>query len=313
MSRNRKWGAYQDANWCSARQQIGALFSHVVDLLAAGRQPDIQMIDQVGYLFRTTASMAPAAHADRAHWSARPTRSFQPEMLAVWLIRAFSVDIAEHVAQAKPHRPPYLLTAIRRRLGIGNSTGLGMAPFLINHPQLINSWISARETALARVRAVTAASEAELQRFRDLARRAAGNADDWDVEDERQAARILSLRQDFDWIIACADTLASDEDRPWDAMYRDAEKAFSTEGQEALVSLMFAPYPILSMALPPACMPKKAWRSTAAWWSPMLAALNAHYDWTDQIDFNTKTAQARVWYVSEEKLEPRLGERQEDR
>ena len=31
------------------------LFSHVVDSLAAGRQPDIQMIDQVGYLFRTTA------------------------------------------------------------------------------------------------------------------------------------------------------------------------------------------------------------------------------------------------------------------
>ena len=26
-------------------------------------------------------------------------------------------------------------------LGIGNSTGLGMAPFIIKHPKLINKWM----------------------------------------------------------------------------------------------------------------------------------------------------------------------------
>ena len=128
-----------------------------------------------------------------------------------------------------------------------------MAPFLINHPQLINSWISARETALARVRAVASASDAELKRFRDLARRAAVNADDWDVEDERQAARILSLRRDFDWIIARAEALAPDLDRPWDTLYRAAEDTLTTEGQEALVSLMLEPYPHLVDGLA-ACM-----------------------------------------------------------
>ena len=30
--------------------------------------------------------------------------------------------------------------------------GLGMAPFLINHPLLINQWIEQRETALARAK-----------------------------------------------------------------------------------------------------------------------------------------------------------------
>ena len=146
-------------------------------------------------------------------------------MLAVWLIRAFSADIVEHMARVKsPSTATRLDPAIRRRLGIGNSTGLGMAPFLINHPQLINSWISARETALARVRAVASASDAELKWFRDLARRAAVNADDWDVEDERQATRILSLRRDFDWIIARAEALAPDDDRPWDTLYRAAEE-----------------------------------------------------------------------------------------
>ena len=30
---------------------------------------------------------------------------------------------------------------ICKNLGIGNSTGLGMAPFIVNHPTLLNNWI----------------------------------------------------------------------------------------------------------------------------------------------------------------------------
>jgi hypothetical protein len=36
------------------------------------------------------------------------------------------------------------------------------------------------------------------------------------------------------------------------------------------------------------------------------------YNWTDKIDYTQNDARARVWYVSEEKLEPRLGERFEE-
>ena len=36
--------------------------------------------------------------------------------------------------------------AIRRSFGVGNSTGLGMAPFLINHPRLIHNWFEAKKT-----------------------------------------------------------------------------------------------------------------------------------------------------------------------
>jgi hypothetical protein len=44
----------------------------------------------------------------------------------------------------------------------------------------------------------------------------------------------------------------------------------------------------------------------------VLTILDAQYDWTTDIDYDTADAQARVWYVSEEKLEPRLGERHEE-
>ena len=296
------------------------LFSHVVDQLAAGHQPDPEMIESVGYLFRTTAVYGAGKFgaADRSQWSTRPefTGSFQPEMLAVWLIRAFSIDIVEHAARMQsPATAVAMSPDIRRRLGIGNSTGLGMAPFLINHPRLINSWIAARETALARVRALPDATMPQIEMFRQLARRAACNADDWHVADERQAKRIKRLRSDFDWIIAQADTLSPDDERPWDALYRAGEAALTLEGQEALVSLMFEPHAELVDGLAD-CMHAEedvAHRIDGTVRAgEVLAALESQYDWTDGIDFDSPDAQARVWYVSEEKLEPRLGERHEE-
>ena len=76
-------------------------------------------------------------------------------MLTVFLIRAFTLDLVEHLART---RAPQSAVAIephnRRRFGVNNSTGLGMAPFLMNHPVLLNNWVMARETALQRVRSV---------------------------------------------------------------------------------------------------------------------------------------------------------------
>jgi hypothetical protein len=135
------------------------LFDYVVDRLAAGQQPDTRVLDSVGYLMRTTAVYGNGkfgladrdAIADRTELSA----PFRAEMLSVWLIRAFTIDIAEHVAAVRaPAQAAMLAPLLRRRLGIGNATGLGMAPFLVNHPVLLNNWIVAQETALARVRAI---------------------------------------------------------------------------------------------------------------------------------------------------------------
>ena len=296
------------------------LFSHVLDSLSRGTQPDVMMVDEVGYLVRTTAVYGSGKFgaADRTGWADRPefAGSFQPEMLAVWLIRTFSVDLVEHMAQtAAPDTAVRLDPDIRRRLGVGNSTGLGMAPFLINHPRLINSWIAARETALARVRAIETSDAATLARFRSLARRAARNAAEWQVADERQAARIDRLRLDFDWIIERADALAAEDSMPWDALYRAAEEALSLEGQEALVSLMLEPHGALVDPLA-GCMHADEelaepinGRATIG---KVLALLDDAYGWTEGIDFDSAAEQARVWYVSEEKLEPRLGERFEE-
>ena len=314
-------GRVSDAEMVLSRANKSVrLFRHVVESLAAGRQPDEAMMDEVGYLVRTTAVYGSGKFgaADRVNWAGRPefSGSFQPEMLAVWLIRTFSVDLAEHMARVTaPDTASKLDPRLRRKLGVGNSTGLGMAPFLINHPRLINSWIAARETALARLRAIRTADTAKIAQFRLLARRAAKNANEWQVADERQTAKIERLRDDFTWIIARADALCDTDDMPWDGFYRDAEETLSLEGQEALVSLMMEPYGELVDPLA-ACMHADEelahridGRATVA---DTITAIDAQYDWADGIDFETADAQARVWYVSEEKLEPRLGERFEE-
>ena len=92
-------------------------------------------------------------------------------------------------------------------------------------------------------------------------------------------------------------------------------KQLSLEGQEALVSLMFEPYgelvdDLASSMCADEATPHKIDGSISV--SKTLDDLAAQYDWTESIDFASEAAQARVWYVSEEKLEPRLGERFEE-
>ncbi|MFM9745459.1 hypothetical protein ACKI2C_48740, partial [Streptomyces brasiliscabiei] len=81
------------------------LFDHVVESLAAGRQPDAAALEATGYLMRTTAVYGNGKFgiADRARIADRPELEgpFRAEMLSVWLIRAFTVDLADHLAALK--------------------------------------------------------------------------------------------------------------------------------------------------------------------------------------------------------------------
>ena len=296
------------------------LFDYVATCLAAGTQPDVSRIEPVGYLMRTTAVYGSGKFgaADRDLWADRPefAGSFQPELLSVWLIRAFTIDMVEHMARMRaPETAVRLDPAIRRRIGVGNSTGLGMAPFLINHPALIHSWIKARETALARVRAVKQASQQEIDLFIELVQRALINAEDWHVDHAYQARKITGLRDDLK---TTADYLSSTDlsgDHVWDRLYRWAETTLGIEGQEQLVSLLLEPYPQLVDDLATNMATDEAQRfriDGTMKIGALRAILQETYDWTNDIDYDSRSAQARVWYVSEEKLEPRLGERFEE-
>ena len=60
--------------------------------------------------------------------------------MMVYLVRQFTFDQVNHVAKTEIQKS-YNDPEICKNLGIGNSTGLGMAPFIVNHPTLLNNWI----------------------------------------------------------------------------------------------------------------------------------------------------------------------------
>lgn len=292
-------------------------FEHVVECLAAGRQPDTDLFASVGYLMRTTAVYGNGKFgiADRAKIEERRELSgaFQAEMLCVYLIRCFSVDLVEHVARCRdPVRFAPLAPRLKRHLGIGNATGLGMAPFLLNHPILINNWIVSRETALARVRSLTNVTPEADARFRALLARARRHVGEWGVEDVRQMARIDVLRDELARIEGWVDD--SDgwrvEGLPWDALYRRVESRLSIETQELLVSLLIEPYDDLVDDLAD-CMVAMSHEQLdpAMTVGDLRMMISRDYDWALSIDFSDKETQRRFWYVSEEKLEPRVGDR----
>lgn len=285
------------------------LFQHVTDALKSGVQPDEAMVRDVGYLMRTTAVYGNGKFgiADRGHIAARPCLGgpFAAEMLTVWLIRGFTHDLAEHVGGAA------LDAKLKRHLGIGNSTGLGMAPFLVSHPRLLDSWMQVRETALARIAALPTLKSAQQAKILDLAARAGRHLNEWSVPDEIAAERIAQLQRDWPAVQEMlAVKLAMPE--PISAILDAAEQWFE-DTQELLIALLLEPFGDLIDGLTE-CManPYGAELDPSMPIEDLKALIKRDWDWATALDFESKEETAQFWYVSEAKQEPRLGLRHEE-
>ena len=293
------------------------LWDHVVDRLSRGQQPDAELVASVGYLMRTTAVYGSGKFgaADREDIADRPEAAapFQIEMLSVYLTRCFVLDLVEHMAQRRaPDTATTIAPTLRRSFGIGNSTGLGMAPYLINHPILLNNWIAAREEALARVRSLDTASATQIATFRDRLARAVVNAETWRSAHPLQIEKLVALRDDLRRLTTHVATTDLAAPRAWDALYLWAETALSVEGQEQLVSLLMEPYADLVDGLADCLSANEVLGQRingAMTIATLQALLKDFYGWALQTDWTARDAQARAWYVSAEKQEPRLGER----
>ncbi len=297
------------------------LFDAVVSALANGRQPDREEIEAVGYLMRTTAVYGSGKFgaADRQAIEDRPEcrGPFQIEMLSVYLTRTYVMDLVEHMARLRaPEKAVVLEPELRRAFGVGNSTGLGMAPFIINHPKLFNNWIAAREEALARVRSLPGASEGERSDFLENLKRAGRMVAHWQSGHPLQLEKIADLKQDLRLLDAhLADEAVLDADYPWDALHVWAEEVLSLEGQELLVSLMMEPYGHLIDELTGTMAADEGGSTVlngAMSIGHLRGLISEFYGWALAVDWEDRGAIARVWYTSEEKLEPRLGERFEE-
>ena len=281
------------------------MWDATIAALKQGTQPERTMIRDIGYLMRTTAVYGNGKFgiADRHLIADRPGLSgpFAVEMLAVYMIRQFTLDLVQHVGRA-PLDP-----ILARHFGVGNATGLGMAPFLVTHPVLLNNWMAARETALARVRARANLGESERARIAQLASRAARHLWQWHVPAPDHDASLRQLEQD--WARFTLRLAALGDAEPLEGLWQ-AARGESAALQELLLALLLEAFPedvdglAECMADPfgPLIAPFPGTKA-------LRAAIEADWHWALAQDYAAADTCRRFWYVSEAKLEPRLGDR----
>ncbi|OUR81362.1 hypothetical protein A9Q77_02125 [Marinomonas sp. 42_23_T18] len=285
-------------------------FEYVVDQLATGGQPDINKIAKVGYLYRTTAVYG-SGKLGMADWEKVATRwpdfarPFSAEMFVCFMLRNFSLFQAEHIAQKRtPDTFNPMKPEIKRYFGIGNSTGLGMAPYLMNHPLLINQWVEMRELALARVRLLGQYNEQANENLNRLISRVQSHMAETVTEDEWQSQNNVAVLLDLDLLTQRLEVGLDS----WNSLILWSEEACSLQGQELLVSLLLELHPELVddledyhgseefLDLDPV-MPVQS----------LKQVIETRYAWALKIDFSESGSRDIFWYRSEDKMEPRLG------
>ena len=295
-------------------------FEYVVDELTQGRQPNVDVIAEVGYLYRTTAAYG-SGKLGMADWEKVRTkhrdfaRPFAAEMFTCYMLRHFSMQQADYLAsQRSPETAVTLHQDIKRYLGIGNSTGLGMAPFLINHPLLINQWIEMRETALATavVASETGVDKETMARLDMATQRVIQHLGEIITADERQSNSNVVVREELQalhlWLQEQAAELAITH-YVWADLIQYAEQHWHIETQEVINTMLIELYPDLVDGLEEQMGTEESQQVTPEMSvSELLAIIEDKYDWALAIDFSKHESMGAFWYRSQEKMEPRLGQ-----
>ena len=312
--------SYKELTLSRANKSL-RLFNYVVDCLSNGQQPDVSNLSKVGYLYRTTAVYGSGKFglADRFRIKNRDEilGPFRLEMMLVYLVRQFTFDQVNHIAKNRnPGLAVQLDPNICRNLGIGNSTGLGMAPFIVNHPELLNNWIFARETALKKIRQIEKVSNKDFNIFKDCLIKSLKNVTSWHTESEYQNNKIKSLLNDLEKFIDFLNK-GSLENKPFlfNEIYTWIEDNLDDECIEYIVSMMMEPYDNIVNPL----LKNMSADEELSFNIPidrtveeLRSIIEKNYPDILKIDFSKNENNQNFWFISKNKEEPRLADRYKD-
>ena len=312
--------SYKELTLSRANKSV-RVFEHVVQSLSDGKQPDIELLSKVGYLYRTTAVYGSGKFglADRFRIKNREEiyGPFRLEMMLVYLVRQFTFDQVNHVAKQKnPRKAVTLDLEICRNLGIGNSTGLGMAPFIVNHPTLLNNWIYARETALKNIREIKNVKPDDSELFKTCLKKSIKNITSWNTESKYQQKKINSLLNDLNKFIQFIEKeFDYSKEFVFNNIYQWAEDNLGEECVEYLVSLMMEPYDdIVNPLINQMSSEEEKYFNipTDRTVADLREILETKYQEILKIDFSEKKNNQNFWFISKNKEEPRFANRFEE-
>ena len=312
--------SYKELTLSRANKSV-RIFDHVVDSLSNGNQPNLDLLEKVGYLYRTTAVYGSGKFglADRFRIKNREEINgpFRLEMMLVYLVRQFTFDQVNHVAKFKnPKKAIKLDNKICKNLGIGNSTGLGMAPFIVNHPTLLNNWILCRETALKEIREIKKATIEESDLFKDCLKNSIKNITSWNTESDYQLKKIKDLLNDvYKFLDFIEKEFIFETDYPFNKLYLWLEKEACEECIEYIVSIMMEPYEkIITPLIRKMSSDEDKYFNipTNRTVEELRSIIEKKYSNILSINFEKKQNYKKFWFISKNKEEPRIADRFEE-
>ena len=312
--------SYKELTLSRANKSV-RIFDHVVENLSKGIQPNLDLLEKVGYLYRTTAVYGSGKFglADRFRIKNRKEINgpFRLEMMLVYLVRQFTFDQVNHVAKNKnPKLAVKLDPKICKNLGIGNSTGLGMAPFIVNHPTLLNNWIFCRETALKKIRELKNVDTQDSDLFVNCVRSSIKNITSWNTENEYQLKKINLLLTDVrKFLNHLENQFNFQKDYPFNELYLWLEKETCDECIEYVVSIMMEPFgEIIQPLIQKMSSEEEKYFNipTDRSLGDLIRIIEKKYPNILTIDFEKKENHKKFWFISKNKEEPRIADRFEE-
>ncbi|MGB1361028.1 MAG: hypothetical protein ACPG8V_02825 [Alphaproteobacteria bacterium] len=287
------------------------VFDYIVDNLKQGVQPDISVLAECGYILRTTAVYGNGKFgiADFDILKNNPDfkDTFSPQMCACYLLRQFSIDWVNHIAKQNSDTAIELDDSIATYMGTGNATGLGMAPYLIKHPQVVDMWLTTREEAITRV-SNESITDKSYNDFIAVLKDAIQHLSEITTIDENQGKLNTTTINELTNIV--------NGDKPSFNTWKDfvaSTTNLSLETQEIILSSIIEIYPELVDELSSQLNAVESLTlADDLSIGDMQKVLNENYKWATEIDFSKDENNYWFWYRSETKEEPRLGVRKEE-
>ncbi|TDD18228.1 hypothetical protein [Nonomuraea diastatica] len=304
--------------WCRSNRSLRA-FEHAVGALAGGRQPSLDRLRQVGYLMRNTGLDANGTFGTRTYLSYGPDHPlmapYHAQMLTAYLMREFSFDLCDHLARAAGPGAARLAPALRRHLGLGNGSALGLVLFVANHPRMVDRWLRVREDALARARRLgPPAGDPAYARLVSLLDGAIVHREQDPVRygvfpaGPRLAAELRGVRER-------AAELRDEGPRgpyPFETLRRAVEGTVAPETEEILNALLMELLPDeVDEEFDRLIVDERLIGDPGMTVREFGAMARGPYAWAHDLPLADEARRARVWYKSRAAEEPRSGPREQ--
>ena len=191
-----------------------------------------------------------------------------------------------------------------------------MAPFIVNHPTLLNNWILCRETALKKIRELKNVAIKDSNLFKDCIRNSIKNITSWNTESEYQIQKIKFLLRDVRRFLNFLDTEFNFKSSyPFNTLYIWLEKETCDECIEYIVSIMLEPFrDIVQPLIKEMSSDEEKYFNipTERTVGDLINILEKKYSNILTIDFDKKENHKKFWFISKNKEEPRLADRFEE-